>query len=422
MKNYCFWYGESKASDLEWLGTAIRLLKENEWNGQTTLFFDGRSWGERLREEAAIGLLQALQTNTSAKSLYLRRADLDVKAETALNHVFENNRHLERIVLRNIETTAGVLRIPEGMFQNSSLKELEVTKGFLGSASLAALSASLLSNSLNHVSLDNVVLDGCLDELANAIEKSKSLSHFSLKNMRLSQAGLKLLLEAIGKNQSIRSLSLESLNLGTSEIDMLATMFKMNSHLENVSLRRNVIDGKAAGVLFRDVSTFHQSLRSLLLSGNPLGDEGARAITTFLKSNTSLETLCLVDCRLGKVGCRRIAEGLKAMDGIRELYLDSNETKSSASQILDSLRKGNYSLTEISQRSLTPTYGRHTDVSRQTAIWQQIEMYLRWNKLGRKVLREEHLDFLLSNVLNRVNSDPDLIYSFLKESSAIISN
>ncbi|GAX15179.1 hypothetical protein FisN_12Lh119 [Fistulifera solaris] len=422
MMNYCFWYGESKPSDLEWLGTAIRLLKENEWDGQTTLYFDGRSWGERLREEAAISLLQALQTNSSVKSLYLRQADLDVKAETALHQVFENNKHLERIVLRNIETTAGILPIPEGLFQNPSLKELEVTKGFLGSASLAALSASLLSNSMNHLSLDNVVLDGCLNAFANGIEKSESLRHFSLKNMRLSQTETGLLLEAIGKNQSIRSLSLENLNLGTPQIDLIVTMFTTNCHLEKVSLRRNIIDGDAAASLFRDVSTFNPSLRSLLLSGNPLGDEGARAITTFLKCNTSLETLCLVDCRLGKVGCRTIAEGLKAMQGIRQLYLDSNEIKSSASPILDNLQNGNYSLTEISQRSLTSTNTRQKDDdSKQTAIWLQIEMYLRWNKLGRKVLRGQRLDLLLSYVLNRVNSDPDLIFSFLKESSAIIS-
>lgn len=421
--NYSFWYGKSKASDLEWLGKAIRLLKENKWDDRTTLYFDGRGWGERLREEAAISLLQALQSNTSVKSLYLRQADLDVKAETALNQVFENNRHLERIVLRNIGTTAGVLQIPESLFQNPSLKELDVTKGFLGNASIAALSASVLSSSLNHLSLDNVVLDGSLDEFANGIEKCKSLRYLSLKNMRLSQEGIVHLLKAIGKNQSIISLSLENLNLDTSQIDRVATMLKTNSHLEKVSLRRNVIDEKAAAVLFRDVSTFNQSLRSLLLSGNPLGDEGAQAITAFLKSNNSLETLCLVDCKIGKVGCRTIAEGLNDMKRIRQLYLDSNRMESSASYILGSLQTGNYSLTEISQCSLTPTCDRHSyDDSKQTAIWQKIEMHLRWNKFGRKILCEERLDLLLSNVLNRVNSDADLIYSFLKESSAIISN
>jgi Ran GTPase-activating protein (RanGAP) involved in mRNA processing and transport len=81
-------------------------------------------------------------------------------------------------------------------------------------------------------------------------------------------------------------------------------------------------DGKTIGEALK--SNTH--LRSLEISYNLVGDDGAKAFAEALKNNTTLEDLMLIDNGIGVAGLEALEEALKVNTTLQYLNLDGNVT------------------------------------------------------------------------------------------------
>ena len=61
----------------------------------------------------------------------------------------------------------------------------------------------------------------------------------------------------------------------------------------------------------------NNSIKTLNLSNNKIGDEGCKAIFNTLKVNSTLQTLHLSCNKIGKEGCRAIFNTLKVNSSIK---------------------------------------------------------------------------------------------------------
>ena len=412
---YSFWYGANKAADSEWLSDAVSSLQDDDWKANTPVYFDGAGWREGHREEAAIRLLDALQVNTSARSLYLRNAVLENRAQQALSDVFQKNTHLESVSLRKLRTLGGEMTIPISLFHNESLQELALERCTLDRASGFELGKMIrTSQCMTTLTLENVHLEGGITPVAAALSYSSSLRRLNLKNASVSDDDFKILLKAVGTNTSLRTLHLEGLHLNQTHASALARMLQQNSTLEELSLRKNDLDDEAMNNLFLQGLCKNTTLSALLLSHNPVGDEGVSSIVSSLQVNTSLQRLCLAYCEIWSDGCREIANGLGKMKGLRRISLDGNDVESCAPAFLSAL-DNNCILTEVLQ--CTPLLLRNVEGEldeESLALWKQVDLHLRWNKAGRRVLAEPKADVLLPYVLAKHTHQMDVVFKFLQ--------
>lgn len=420
MMRFSFWYGGCQEEDLDWLQEAVQLLKTNQWKAGTPLYFDGCGWdGQKVRQDAAMDLLEALKDNTSARSMFLRNASLDFKAQQALSEVFEQNRHLDTIAIKNVRSGNEAMTVPASLFQSTSVKSLSLQKVRIGASGCVQLTTMLrTSQTLTSLSLEQVELKGSLKSISEAIANSQSLKKLTLKGNRFSQDEIEELLQAIGCNRSLKRVDLEALDLSGKHANALADMMARNQHLQQLSLRKNDLDGSATNVFMREGLCRNTSLRDLFLTFNPIGDDGAQAIVTAMQQNTSLKHLCLVNCDIWTEGCQTIAKGLAKMRGLSVLDMDCNEMENCPLEILQSLKEENCVLTKFSERLpmlIKNADGAYDDET--VALWKEIEVYLRWNKAGRRVFSQTRADCLLATLMSKSSNQQDVLFRFLQNTS-----
>ena len=104
-----------------------------------------------------------------------------------------------------------------------------------------------------------------------------------------------------------------------SEGQTWAVVLKANKSLHSLNLESNRL-GPAAIALIANAIESNFVLKRLLLSGNPVEDEGAIALGRALKSDGALEELGLSQCGIGVAGGKALAEGLK--DNLTMVKLD----------------------------------------------------------------------------------------------------
>ena len=420
MMRYSFWYGGWRSDDLEWLEEAVSLLKKNDWKEGIPLYLDGTGWGEeKVRETAAINLLQALRDNTSAETLFVRNVDLGEKALSALIDVFEKNCHLKSISIKNVRFGEQPLTLPISIFKKAPIKELKLEKIHLDATGCNALGEMLSkSTGLSTLYLENVSIEGGLSSLTGALSKARSLQKLVLKGKRYDQGELEGLFKVIGSNRSLRTVQLERLGIGEAHASGLADLLARNQYLQNISLRNNDLNGPAVKTLLLEGLCRNETLQELFLSRNPIGDDGAFAIATALQKNSTLLSLCLVHCEIWSEGCRAIAMGLAKMKGLRLLDIDCNEMEFCAPEILQSLKEGNCILTQFTKRlgALVQNADAEGD-NENMALWNEIDAYLGWNKAGRRVLAETNADRLLPMVFSSASENLDTLFLFLQHTS-----
>jgi len=447
--NYMFWYGGYKVSDLQWLMKALTDLRRDSWKEDMPLYIDlgsGR-WPHNvtaIREQAAVSLLKALANDStkSVRSLIVRNGDMDVKVQEALLEVFEHNHTLQSIYLKDLRTThgrrQGQLVIPPRLFQNSPcLTDLRLELSRMDKESCKALAELIRAEDcqLKTLTLYGITIicstgddesEGTaeadstgLASLASAIAVSRSLRRLSLRKIRFASfeddvevpspssdfaKDVNLLLDAIGMNDSLKFVQMEDMELGTAHALHLGTMIGTNQHLEELQLEKNnlqgscveriLLGGEGNGGLIRN-----NTLRSLSLSSNPVGDDGARHVVQAFRSNSTLHTLHLVDCEIWRRGCESIVlEGFPTwvgarnpcVGGLREITLDGNDIEECGQTILHVLQT-NQTCSIFRMLNTLPRLIREEEAADDegTSIWKRVDLLLRSNKANRRFLVQD---------------------------------
>ena len=206
-----------------------------------------------------------------------------------------------------------LLKIPELL----NLKVLVLSGNPLGKGGAVSLLKSPLVHNLEEFTLDRtgIGVEDC-QALSELVSSSLSLQRISIGGNDLPPEAVKLIIAGLNNHHV-----LEELNIGGSQFNLqncisLASVTQPPKHL---LLQYCHIDDEGATKVARLLN--HNAVTSLVLSGNPIGVNGAREFAEKLHHNTSLIILDL-DCEsIGLEGTQKLIDSLDQNSTLVSLQL-----------------------------------------------------------------------------------------------------
>ena len=191
----------------------------------------------------------------------------------------------------------------------------------IGCGGAVQLVSSLHSSELRELNMSGTgISDPDFECLASYIHSTTSLQRLSIRRNDISVESIDSLCKALSANSS--ELGLWHNQIRSEGAVAIATMLKTNSSLERLYLDECSI-GSSGGVELGRALERNKTLRELLLSGNALGDDGVRGLSEGLETNSSLEELVLVgDESLGEEGVSLLLKCVEEKNtSLKELWL-----------------------------------------------------------------------------------------------------
>ena len=232
---------------------------------------------------------------------------------------------LEHIELTNCHIRpVGARHLAQALCVNTSVKTLDLSRSPLDDEGAKALAE---------------MLGGTGAESSGTV--NTTLEHVDLSNCDIGPVGAQHLAQALCVNTSVKTLKLSDNPLGDEGAKALAEMLggngaessgTVNTTLEHVDLRLCHI-GPVGTQHLAPALRVNTSVKTLKLSDNPIGDEGAKALAEMLGGNgaessgtvnTTLEHVDLSRCRIGPVGAQHLAQALCVNTSVKTLKLSNN--------------------------------------------------------------------------------------------------
>ena len=297
-------------------------------------------------------LAQALCVNTSVKILKLSYNPLGDEGAKALAEILGRNgtessetvnTTLEHVDLSwcSIEPI-GAQHLAQALRVNTSVKTLNLScnplVGYEGAKALAQMlggngveSCGIVNTTLEYVVLSDYNIGPVgAQHLAQALRVNTSVKTLDLSHNLLGDEGAKALAEILGGNGAESS--------GTA-----------NTTLKHINLSFCSIGPVGAQHLAQALRV-NTSVKTLKLSGNHLGDEGAKALADMFGGNgaesggtvnTTLEHVDLRGCRIRPVGAQHLAQALYVNTSIKILKLSYNPLGDEGAKALAEMLGGN---------------------------------------------------------------------------------
>mmetsp|Transcript_37636 Transcript_37636/g.91484 ORF Transcript_37636/g.91484 Transcript_37636/m.91484 type:complete len:174 (-) Transcript_37636:1264-1785(-) len=164
----------------------------------------------------------------------------------------------------------------------------------------------------------------------------------------------------------------------------------------------------------------HPSLNKLVLSQNPIGDDGAKHLASFFgakstsNTNTKISSLSISGCDIWSPGCIEMIKCLAVNSTIENLDVD-DEWESHLKELETALAT-NMTLKYLSTPQ-SPTQNRMSDEE-----WRKVEYYLRLNRAKRRILVAEPRvpRSLWPNVMGQSSKDPDVAFHLIRQRPEIM--
>ena len=202
-----------------------------------------------------------------------------------IQHLDLNDNKLDR---RACDVLAeGVQRMP--CLETLSLRD----NSRIGCGGAVQLVSSLHSSKLRELDMNGTgISDPDFECLASYIHSTTSLKGLNIEGNDISVESIDSLCKALSANSSMRKLDMNYCQLTTSHCVCLGQLLRHPIHckIEWLYLSRCGLTSDGVGEVVSGLSDNH-TLRELRLNSNQIGSEGAVAIATMLKTNSSLEVL-----------------------------------------------------------------------------------------------------------------------------------
>jgi Ran GTPase-activating protein (RanGAP) involved in mRNA processing and transport len=156
-----------------------------------------------------------------------------------------------------------------------------------------------------------------LDDLSSAANLTSLQLNGNSKrlfNKRIQYMQVFALCETLYEDTNIVSLDLSYNNLNDMAAQALSRLLKVNRTLCFLNLAGNDLTATGANHLIQALTTAGCSLQVLILSGNPLGDEGAVMLGHMLRSNSSLSVLDMSNTSAGISGIISVSAALSEVN------------------------------------------------------------------------------------------------------------
>ncbi|KAG7356998.1 leucine rich repeat LRR-containing protein [Nitzschia inconspicua] len=252
-------------------------------------------------------------------------------------------------------------------------------------------------------------------------EGNCSLVKLSLHNVQLERMSqMKDLLASLKKFSNLHSICLEKCGLETEHVLPLAALIRSQQNLSLLDISKNDFDGLDLRGLLDGGIDGHQGLRTLVLAENPIGDEGAIALSLLLSSfsRTKLESLSILDCEICDDGCRAMANGLAKFETVRELIL-GEEWGEYLNIMAESMRQNMVVMNIWMPRPVLMEHGNGDALTEKW--WRVVQYYLHLNRASRQMLLNGRISSSRwLHTFAKENSDVDVVFSLLRERPELI--
>ena len=415
---------------MTWLEGTLNDLESNQAKGP--VFIIGFAWPCPDREMAALALIRALAENTSATSFVLQDAEINSEKHQALAEMLHHNTSLQMVNLRNLSNEQQErYAVPAEVFQSKTVHTVSLKHCHLDFSACKALGSAIRDGAmLTTLTLDDVTFDkrGKTTVIASLC-LAHNLKSLTLKNINdFDQNDTRRLSAVLGMNRSIESLFLEDMATTSHEAKLFANhvahMVARNRWIHTLSLRSNFLSATALRILAQDGLAHNQCLSKLLLSRNPLGEEGAEVVMDMLKGqslSSKLRHICLALTQLDTQGCCVVAKNLALCPQIKTLILDGNNVEQCGPEFLAAM-DSSYHVVHLFD-GLSKFVARQKRKGSPCLAWQQVQVLLQANRAKRRFLA--HADTLPRAVAPYVlesaatsagssPSSPDVLYLLLQ--------
>ncbi|WP_039454784.1 leucine-rich repeat domain-containing protein [Candidatus Jidaibacter acanthamoebae] len=177
-------------------------------------------------------------------------------------------------------------------------------------------------------------------------EQLNQYSGFNLQATSFTESQLKILFEVLKENETITSLNLSDNNIGEAGGIAIAEALKENKTITSLDLGGNDI-GAAGGIAIAEASKENKTITSLNLSDNNIEEAGGIAIAEALKENKTITSLDLSGNDIREAGGIAIAKALKENKTITSLNLGYNKIREAGGIAIAEALKENQTITSL---------------------------------------------------------------------------
>ena len=238
------------------------------------------------------------------------------------------------------------------------LQALNCKDGEQGNASLTRLvwiSNKLTSQSLCHfqdipihffhslksfdISINDLDRIG-VDYIAKTIPHMLQLEVLTLfDNSHIQRGGAVSLLSALCDHNALKYLNFSMTNIGKEDCDQLAQLLSSSQCLETLYIHSNSLSSDSITELVHALSHPNCSLKTLDLSLNPIGDEGAAALAQSIAKNKTITSLWLSQCDITATGGAELASSVTVNSTIERLSISGNSLGEAVPTLAELLRQ-----------------------------------------------------------------------------------
>ncbi|MBL0941972.1 MAG: SEL1-like repeat protein [Alphaproteobacteria bacterium] len=311
-------------------------------------------------------LSQALQHNTSLRTLDLRGNQIEEEGMRVLTGVLKHNATLTNLYLSNNEIGREGMkmstRVPgyyerwikrSSMFAEllhpySILQTLDLKGNKIWAMGVKMMCEALKNNStLTILKLQgNKIGNRGAKEMANALQANITLTHLHLSDNEIGDKGVRELSNSLKNNPTLNLLALGKNCITDEGGKTLGEALQHNTSLTKLDLHDNQIK-KRGGIALVGSLKINSSLRKLKLGNNQIGKGIGKSLASTLMINKTLTTLCLKNNNISDIGATRLAKALDRNNTLTSLDLRNNNFEKEGGIALNLLRMNNTTLKSL---------------------------------------------------------------------------
>lgn len=155
--------------------------------------------------------------------------------------------------------------------------------------------------------------------------KENNLTFLDCKDSVKSREEIDLVCELLEKNETVKIVIYPSFDL-SDKVEEISKTLSKNKTIQNLKLLQNNFNIQNSYKIAKALSSNPTiPLRYLDLSLNSLGDQTVLELIPFLKNNTTLEQLYLINCDITHEGAILLSQVIPTNKNLRSLHLSHNK-------------------------------------------------------------------------------------------------
>jgi Ran GTPase-activating protein (RanGAP) involved in mRNA processing and transport len=271
-----------------------------------------------------------------------------------LQRINANDPALTTIEFMDTDISNEMEQLCAELCKNKTVTELRLKNVVLSESGIKAIGQVVTTNTtLTCLDLSDCALDKLVLHLITPLKNNKTLTSLKLAGNKINTPIVKDINEMLQSNTTLATLDLGSNMIDNVGLQYLSMMLKTNKTLRSLNLHHNSVTG---GIVFlADALKTNRTLRFLDLSKNLIVNNDIQHLGNKLMDNFGLYTLNLAHNRIGDLGIESLCKGLVNNVMLTSLDLKYNNFTDTGAQHINVLLQTNDTLSslELTSKKLT---------------------------------------------------------------------